>query len=243
VGTDHQGNPIQRFLEIHEGFAERLAAHVPADLHREVAEGILRVLTPKGQADAPAPVFVVEDNGFGGAALPGHGQIGTVYALRPDTSALPNLFESPCTEPAVVDNEVFSCPHTTILVPNLQVEVLSFEEGFPGLGDDLVEWFAIAFDGFLEVPEAGNYRFEICSDDGSKLFLDRGQGWEMVIDNDGLHGMSCLQGETALEAGRFPVAVHYFQGPRTQIGMTFSWTPPGGTPGYVPPENLWLFAE
>jgi hypothetical protein len=243
VGTDPSGNAVEKLLEITEGFAERLTVHVPPDLHTEVVDGIVRVETPKGNMDAPAPVFVVEDNGFGGATLPGHGMIGTVYALKPNTSALPNLFESPCTEPAVLDNEQFACPHTTILVPNLQVEVLSFENGFPGLGDELVEWFAIAFEGYLEVPESGRYQFDICSDDGSMLFIDRGDGWERLIDNDGLHGMSCMVGPAELDAGRYPVAVHYFQGPRTQIGMTFKWTPPGGTEGYVPQENLWLFPE
>lgn len=33
------------------------------------------------------------------------------------------------------------------------------------------EWTGIRFTGFLEVPDAGPYRFEVCSDDGALLFL------------------------------------------------------------------------
>jgi len=45
--------------------------------------------------------------------------------------------------------------------------------------------FAIVFEGELRVPVAGPWSFTLESDDGSRLLLDD----ELLIDNDGLHGM------------------------------------------------------
>ena len=69
------------------------------------------------------------------------------------------------------------------------------------------EGYALAFDGFLTVPEDGLYEFGLASDDGSLLRI----GDVVVVDNDGLHGTEERTGMIALRAGAHPLQVRYFQ--------------------------------
>jgi hexosaminidase len=69
------------------------------------------------------------------------------------------------------------------------------------------EQFGTRYDGFIKVPESGIYSFYLTSDDGSGLII----GDETVVDNDGLHGMTEVSGQIALEAGYHPLTLLYFQ--------------------------------
>ena len=63
------------------------------------------------------------------------------------------------------------------------------------------------FTGALKIPETGYYTLSIESDDGSRLFIDD----DMLIDNDGLHGMQERGIGLGLEAGYHRLRVEYFQ--------------------------------
>jgi hypothetical protein len=67
--------------------------------------------------------------------------------------------------------------------------------------------FALKYEGWLSVPETGVYTFHLSSDDGSRLLI----GGEVVVDNDGVHGVRERVGSVPLEAGQHAIAVHYFQ--------------------------------
>ena len=41
--------------------------------------------------------------------------------------------------------------------------------------------FAVQFSTTIQIDDPGEYSFSVCSDDGSKLFIDD----KMVVDNDG----------------------------------------------------------
>lgn len=262
TGADASGASVSIPLSIFKAITTRLVASVPADMDTKIkGKAHINVKTPLGEVQYPAPVFVVKDTGFGGAAKPGYGMLGEVYALQPNTSSLPQ-FDNPCSDPRVLPNDggaeqtpdggVFTCPHTNILVPNFDVPVRSFTAGFPGLGDSLVEWFAIHFTGFLKIDVAGSYMFQSCSDDGSNVYLETAPGaLTKIVSNDGTHGMQCAQ-STAVELspGVFPLVVDYFQGPRTEIGLQLKWQAPagatdGGGTGFqvVPADNFKLFKE
>jgi hypothetical protein len=66
--------------------------------------------------------------------------------------------------------------------------------------------FAVLFDGFLRLPQAGPYTFWLGSDDGSRLWL----GGALAIDNDGLHGYSERSVTVTLPAGDMLVRVEMF---------------------------------
>jgi hypothetical protein len=118
-GADAAGQAVTVGLEIDEGKPERLTAEVPADMDSRIqGAGTLRVTTPEGDAEFPSPIFAVKDSGFGGAAGRGEGLVGSVYALQPQTPKLPD-FTNACKDPTVISSGAFTCPHTIILVPNL----------------------------------------------------------------------------------------------------------------------------
>lgn len=63
------------------------------------------------------------------------------------------------------------------------------------------------FSGLLRLPETGFYTLSIESDDGSQLFIDD----ELVVDNDGLHGMQERGVDLGLGAGYHRLGVEFFQ--------------------------------
>lgn len=93
--------------------------------------------------------------------------------------------------------------------------------------------FALRFTGSLLVPKAGDYRFYLNSDDGSRLYLDG----KLVINHDGLHGMSEKNGNIALAAGVHDLVVTYFDNGGGD-GLRFSWSGPGIRKQAIAPDRL-----
>ena len=67
--------------------------------------------------------------------------------------------------------------------------------------------YGVVWEGVLYIAEEDVYRFSLTSDDGSRLFLHG----EMLINNDGVHGMVRVNGYKALGKGYHPVRIEYFQ--------------------------------
>ncbi|GAB5518837.1 MAG: hypothetical protein RhofKO_10880 [Rhodothermales bacterium] len=82
--------------------------------------------------------------------------------------------------------------------------------------------YGLVFEGYLRVPTTGVYRFEVRSDDGTKLFL----GGDLLINNDGSHSALTRYGQAALEAGLHAFRLEYFE---DHGGETLSvrWAGPG----------------
>ena len=72
-----------------------------------------------------------------------------------------------------------------------------------GLSDDV----GAVFEGLIEVPITTSYTLYVESDDGSRLYV----GDEMVVDNDGLHGMNEEAGQILLAAGLHRVRLEFFE--------------------------------
>lgn len=68
--------------------------------------------------------------------------------------------------------------------------------------------FGLAFEGKMTVDQDGLYQFALGSDDGSQLYLND----QLVIDNDGFHGMIVKKASLALRKGTYPVKVLFFEG-------------------------------
>ncbi|RMH01998.1 MAG: alpha-L-fucosidase [Planctomycetota bacterium] len=95
------------------------------------------------------------------------------------------------------------------------------------------EHFALVFTGFLRIPADGIYTFHLTSDDGSRLRLhDR-----LVIDHDGLHGMTTKSGRVALRAGLHPLRVEAFNA-TGGLGLRLEWEGPGLARGELPAAAL-----
>jgi alpha-L-fucosidase len=95
------------------------------------------------------------------------------------------------------------------------------------------ERFGFEYEGYLEVPAPGVYTLYTESDDGSRLFV----GGDLVVDNDGLHGMQRKKGVVALAAGLHPLRVRFFEKTGGD-GLIVSWEGPGFTRRPIPETAL-----
>ncbi|HTX36837.1 MAG TPA: PA14 domain-containing protein [Bryobacteraceae bacterium] len=157
--------------------------------------------TPPG--DAPQAVFgitVVDNTGLEGK----------IYLMKPGSDGLPNFKKM---------KSVGSIYTTMLNIPSR-----SFTTGFPGITERF-EWFAIDYTGRFWIEDPGFYLFALLSDDGSKLFID---GHE-VIDNDGIHPATTVEGRVKLAVGVHRIRVEYFQGPRDRLALVLGVARPGGT--------------
>lgn len=79
--------------------------------------------------------------------------------------------------------------------------------------------FALMFSGHIVIDQDGDYTFFISSDDGSRFYIDD----ELLIDNDGLHGLVEKKARVRLTAGLHPMIVTYFDNGGGD-GLKLSWS-------------------
>lgn len=87
--------------------------------------------------------------------------------------------------------------------------------------------FGVVFDGYIEIPARGEYRFRVASDDGARIIVDG----KTVVDHDGIHPASERVGKATLEKGVLPIRIEYFEASgeeelRTAIDTPFSGSIP-----------------
>jgi hypothetical protein len=167
---------------------------------------------------------------FGTTVVVPGGLIGAIYPISPNSRFLP-YFE-------------WLHPIGVIYTSTLNVPTRNFREGFPGV-TDRYEWFAIDYSGRFWIETAGLYRFELTSDDGSRLYIDD----ELVVDNDGVHPPQTRTKALMLAGGIHRIRVSYFQGPRDQVALTLRVAGPGeewrifSTEEFKPPSDpaTWMY--
>lgn len=69
------------------------------------------------------------------------------------------------------------------------------------------EHFGVLLEGLIRIPKTAHYQFYLSSDDGSRLYIDE----QLVVDNNGLHGMEEMAGTAPLAAGYHRIRVEYFE--------------------------------
>ena len=119
-------------------------------------------------------------------------------------------------------------------------------------------FFCFEFSGWLNITEAGQYKFATYSDDGSRLFLNHtGATNTTVVDNDLAHAGQWRESSSgrSLSVGPTPIMVRYFEstgsdtlsvwysrnnGPWIKIPneMLTSGSPPANPTPPLPPANL-----
>jgi len=97
-------------------------------------------------------------------------------------------------------------------------------------GDTLYEYFAVRHEGRLQLGSKapGLYQMAILSDDGAKLHMDFGGGFQNVVNNDGQHPtrMGCASMPVSLGVNdKLPMILDYNQGPRYHISLILMWRP------------------
>jgi hypothetical protein len=86
-----------------------------------------------------------------------------------------------------------------------------------------VDWFGIDYYGEFHIETAGDYTFQLFSDDGVKLYIDD----DLLIDLDGLHDVLGREARVHLDTGRHTLHLPYFEGPGG-LALILLIKPPGG---------------
>lgn len=116
--------------------------------------------------------------------------------------------------------------------PNVAVETLEkMEPKASGIVPEIVmdvpqllqrDTFALRFTGMVTAPKSGRYTFFIASDDGSRIYVDD----KLLVNHDGLHGMTEKNASVDLTAGPHPLVVTYFDNGGGD-GLNVQWSGPG----------------
>jgi hypothetical protein len=106
--------------------------------------------------------------------------------------------------------------------------------GIPGVSHSVM-WFGVDYYGEFYITKPGEYKFDLESDDGSRLEIDNQQ----LIDNDELHPAQSKTAKVNLAAGRHTIHVPYFQGSPPGVALILTIKPPGES---TRPFNLSDFA-
>lgn len=155
---------------------------------------------------------------------------GVIYHVGHNTHRLPGLAKKK--------------PVGSIYTTALNVPPQDFQNGFPGVTKRF-EWFAIDYTGRFWIEKPGDYKFQLTSDDGSKLYIDD----QVVVNNDGEHPPETMTAVTNLSGGIHRLRVSYFQGRRFQVALQLLVAGPGeqfrvfSTDEFKPPPNpeTWTF--
>ncbi len=93
--------------------------------------------------------------------------------------------------------------------------------------------YAFIFNGYVAVPQDGQYTLYLESNDGSVLLLDD----KLVINNDGGHGSYEMSTSIALKKGKHKIQCKYFQMAGGQ-NLKLTWQGPGFEKREIPSELL-----
>lgn len=120
-------------------------------------------------------------------------------------------------------------PYASEVVPEIYYPSSSGTFAGSGRADDV----GAVFTGWIDVPASGFWTLGLTSDDGSRLWI----GDDLVIDNDGLHGMLTVRGTRPLGAGKHRVRIEYFEAAGS-AGLQFAWSGPGQSTTIVRAPSL-----
>ena len=106
------------------------------------------------------------------------------------------------------------------------------------------DMFQMVFNGYIDVPQAGRYKFYLGSDDGSKLYMDG----KLLIDNGRLHPYEEDVAVVDMEAGYHAFKLEYFERYVHQ-SLNLSWEGPGMPKQKIDPQyffcdpNVQIFSD
>ena len=141
----------------------------------------------------------------------------------------------PSTDLDLIDFSALTPTHTRV---DSQVNFpMTGDSGFGGFSE-FNNRFAIRWTGQINIETAGEYRFFLNSDDGSKLFIDGA----LVVDNDGLHAPTEVgSAGVVLDAGFHDIRVEMFEN-FGLAGVEMRWIKPGSVTKEIVPSNV-LFRD
>jgi hypothetical protein len=224
TSSDRQLTPSELADTQAHGFAKQL--EIPGDTPYLVRVAVREPETGNlGIVDVSRPVSLAGQSGQGKFQLP---PVGTLRAFGVITP-LPNAFCGDFYEislgagviPDFWNLEPIGSIYTNAL--NVQDQDTTGAVGLPGVSHSVM-WFGIDYYGEFYITKPGEYKFDLESDDGSRLEIDNQQ----IIENDELHPAQSKTAKINLAAGRHTIHVPYFQGSPPSVALILTIKPPGG---------------
>jgi len=163
-------------------------------------------------ATVSVDILEFRDPEFVAASLPG--LEATWYAIPGGTAVVPDF--------------TGLTPDSTAVVPDINYA----STGGNAVGGPFMDNIAATFEGYVVAPVDGVYTFELESDDGSLLYI----GEDLIVDNNGLHGMQTAGGSIGLKAGPHALRIEFFEA-GGGAGLIYRWNGPGVS-GVVPASAL-----
>ena len=161
--------------------------------------------------------------------------IDSTIARRADNpiGAEPGLFVGyyALSAPTVLPDFSALSPYASEVVPT--IDFASTNGAFAGSGR--ADEVGAAYTGWIDIPETGFWTLSTTSDDGSKLWI----GDDLVVNNDGLHGMVTVRGTRALAAGKHKLRVEFFEA-GGGAGLQMRWSGPSQGTVIVPASQLFF---
>lgn len=118
------------------------------------------------------------------------------------------------TRLTVLDIGTFDAPQATIAHP-FQLFPATLAAQLPGA-------WGLSCTSYLNIPENGNYSFELFSDDGSRLYMDGA----VLINNDGPHAFQGAISSVNLLTGLHKIRMEVWQNNAGQQGLQLQWLTP-----------------
>jgi len=135
----------------------------------------------------------------------------------------------PSARDVAVETLANMTPKASGVVPSITMDVPQRKEK---------DRFALRFTGVIHIPQSGRYTFFIASDDGSRIYVDD----NLIVNNDGLHGMSEKTNAVELRAGQHSIVVTYFDNGGGD-GLAVKWSGPGFKKSPIAPESLSVMGD
>jgi hypothetical protein len=123
-----------------------------------------------------------------------------------------------------------SLPDFKTLTPVATKTVSTIDLSEAGREED----YGLVFEGWVEVSETSAYTFGCSSDDGSRLSV----AGQLLINNDGIHGMKERSATLVLKKGKHPFRLEFFQKKGGQ-GLSIWWEGKDGKRGEIPQKAFW----
>ncbi len=161
--------------------------------------------------------------------------VDSVVARRADNpiGAEPGLFVDyyALSAPTALPDFSALSPYASEIVPTIDFASTSGEFAGSGRADEV----GAVYTGWIDIPETGFWTLSTTSDDGSKLWI----GDDLVVNNDGLHGMVTVRGTRALAAGKHELRVEFFEA-GGGAGLQMRWAGPSQSTAIVPASRLFF---
>jgi len=152
------------------------------------------------------------------------GPIRSFGSIVPQSGAMcGDVYELPTGTPYLPDFLSLE-PIGTIYTSELDVPAQNIKSAsaIPGVTPK-VDWFGIDYYGDFQIETAGDYTFQLFSDDGANLYIDG----TLIIGLDGLHDVLGKEARVHLDAGRHTLHLPYLSGPGG-LALMLLIKPPGG---------------